>query len=194
MCNDQGEEVNVSGLGADIVPVFSTHSQWAPLAEAWQNSAVWKVKICEIWLVSGRVGSGSLGYRLVISCTMSRVTGTGGALRASVASVCSALNLVPPWTVDATSHSALTMAQSAGHSSVQKSSRRVSRKPAQLASDAFSAGLPKKNQLLRRRTFHAGTDVGEQGPWCMMTRTIACCACSKANLSLAGGCTNVGAP
>ena len=35
VCNDQGEEVSVSSLGAEIVPVFRTHSQRARFAEAW---------------------------------------------------------------------------------------------------------------------------------------------------------------
>ena len=64
----------------------------------------------------------------------------------------------------ATSHSARTNAQSAGSSSDWKKSSRASRRLAQLASDAFSAGRPKRSQLLRRRTFRAGSDVEEQGP------------------------------
>ena len=35
VCNDQGEEVSVSRLGAEIVPVFRTHSQRARFTEAW---------------------------------------------------------------------------------------------------------------------------------------------------------------
>ena len=35
VCNDQGEEVGVSSLGTEIVPVFRTHSQRALFAEAW---------------------------------------------------------------------------------------------------------------------------------------------------------------
>ena len=35
MCNDQGEEVSVPSLGAEIVPVFRTRSQTARFAEAW---------------------------------------------------------------------------------------------------------------------------------------------------------------
>ena len=32
---DQRDKVSVPGLGAAVVPVFRTHSQWAPFAEAW---------------------------------------------------------------------------------------------------------------------------------------------------------------
>ena len=60
------------------------------------------------------------------------------------------------------------------------------KKLAQLASDAFSASRPRRSQLLRRRTFHAGSDVGEEGPWCRMVRQKACCACCRANMSRAG--------
>ena len=79
------------------------------------------------------------GYRSVVSCTMSRVTGTGRALRAAanarrrsraraktfrtLASVCSALDRGRPWAVEAISHSALTMAQRASQSSALKKSR-----------------------------------------------------------------------
>ena len=60
-----------------------------------------------------------------------------------------------------------------------------------MASDAFSAGLPKKSQLLRRRTFHAGSELGEEGPWCIMARKMACCACCRASLSRDGRWTKV---
>ena len=50
------------------------------------NSTVWKAKMCDIWVASGRACLGAVGYRLLISCTMSRVTGTGGALRAAARS------------------------------------------------------------------------------------------------------------
>ena len=41
------------------------------------------------------------------------------------------------------------------------------------------------------RTFHAGSDVGEDGPWCKMARNMACCAHCRVNLRRAGGWTNV---
>ena len=37
MCHDQGEHIGVSGVCAEIVPVFRTHSQCAPFAEAWHS-------------------------------------------------------------------------------------------------------------------------------------------------------------
>ena len=88
-------------------------------------------------------------------------------------------------------HATRTSAHSAGQSSDQKKSSRVSRKLAQLASEAFSAGRPKRSQLLRSSTFQAGSDVGDEGPLCMMARRMACCACCRANLNLVGGWTYV---
>ena len=38
------------------------------------NSVIWKVKIREIWLVSGRAGSGFVGYKLVFLYFSSHVT------------------------------------------------------------------------------------------------------------------------
>ena len=82
----------------------------------------------------------------------------------TLASVCSALVLERAWAIGgATSHSARTQAQSAGQSSDQKRSSRASKKLAQSAPDAFSAGRPRGSQLLRRRIFHTGSDVGEEG-------------------------------
>ena len=43
----------------------------------------------------------------------------------------------------------------------RKKSSRASRKLAQLASEAFSAGRPKRSQLLRSSTFQAGSDMGD---------------------------------
>ena len=75
------------------------------------NSAIWNVKIREIWLVRGRAGSGFMGYKLVFLYYVPR---DGGALRAAakarprsparasvatlriLASVRSALDLVRP--------------------------------------------------------------------------------------------------
>ena len=34
MCHDQGEHIDVSGLGTEVVPVFSTHSQRTLFTEA----------------------------------------------------------------------------------------------------------------------------------------------------------------
>ena len=82
----------------------------------------------------------------------------------------------------ATSHSARTRAHSAAQSSNQKRSDRASGKLAQLASEAFSAGLPKRSQPLRRSTLQAGSDVEDEDPWCVMARKMACCACCRANL------------
>ena len=91
------------------------------------NSAIWKMKMSEMWL-------------LMISWTMSRVTGTGGAFlavasarsfspaRASVStlrtlvSVCLACVFERAWTTDATSQSARTRAHRTGQSSDQKRS------------------------------------------------------------------------
>ena len=75
----------------------------------------------------------------------------------------------------------MTITHSAGQSSVQKRQKRVSKKLAQLASDEFSAGLPKRSQVLRRRTFRACSELGEDGPCCSMARRMVCCASCKAN-------------
>ena len=47
------------------------------------NSVISAVNRCEAWAVDGMAGSGSTGHRVVISCAMSRVIGTGRALRAA---------------------------------------------------------------------------------------------------------------
>ena len=91
MGDDQGEQAGVSGLCAKVVPVLCAHAQGSRFTEACgmrlrvigMNSVTSAVNRCEAWAVDGMAGSGSTGQRVVISCTMSRVTRTGGALRAA---------------------------------------------------------------------------------------------------------------
>ena len=91
-----------------------------------------------------------------------------------------------PLAVGATSHSAQTMDQTAGQSLDQKKSSRASKKLAQLASDAFSASRPRRSQLLRRRTFHAGSDVGKKARgagWCVKRRVVLAVGQKKSRAS-----------
>ena len=134
-------------------------------------------------------------YWRCISCCCQRSaflarSGQRATLR-TLASVCSAFVLERVWAVKGTSHSARTRAHSAGQCSDQNRSNRASRKLAQLASEAFSAGRPKRSQLLRSSTFQASSEVGDEGSLCIMARMMACCACCRANLSLVSGWTYV---
>ena len=110
------------------------------------SSAFWDKKMCETAVWAATAGSGSVGYKFFISCTICWVTGTGGAFlaaararprspdRASVATLqtrnclCWAADCVVPREVVVTSHPARTRDHRAGQSSNQKRSSRASRK------------------------------------------------------------------
>ena len=110
MGDDQREEVSVSGLGAEIVPVFRTHSQRAQFAEAWHalqgegddRGDLEDEDVCDLvgkW--EGWVRVRGVQTCDLLHCT-SRVTGIGGALRTasqgstSFSGACECGNLADP--------------------------------------------------------------------------------------------------
>ena len=66
------------------------------------------------------------------------------------------------WT-GATSHSARTTAQGAGQSSAPKRSSLASKQCAQLLSEAFTAGRPRRSQPLSTSAFQADSGANEEG-------------------------------
>ena len=97
--------------------------------------------------------------------------------------LCSAADLVATrakWR--ATSHSARTMDHKAGQSSDQKRSSRGFQEMRAVALIEALVGRPRRSPLLSTRTFQAGSEAGEEGPWCMVARKMVCWGCWRANV------------
>ena len=153
MRDDLCKQVAVSSLFTKVIPMLRSHAEGSRFPEPWyafESSWDELSSLGQEDVRNGRLGSDCRvqisGYKLVISCTICGVTGTGGAFsapakarprshdRAHVATLrtrdclCPAADLVAPLEMGATSHSARAMDHMAGQSSNQKRSGRATRK------------------------------------------------------------------
>ena len=142
--NDQVEETGVPHLGAEIVPVFSTHSQSSRFAEAWHSLQSERDDLRNLGGedLGGAAESGSVEVEAFDF--LDDVVGDKdwGALR--VAPCGPWIRCVQLWSV-----------------SVPEKLPGM----AELLSNALSTGLM-TSQLLRSSTFYAGADVEEKEWWC----------------------------
>ena len=172
---------------------------------------VWRKRMRDASVLCERIkGSGSARCIFWISCTICIVMGTGGAIleidrarprcpaRARVAAlrilvcVCSVLvSVVAFCLLGCESLAARMMVHRVGQSSDQNSTSRDTRKCVQLLPDACTASLPDTGQLLRMRTFQAGSEPvvrmarTEIGFGCIASCVPSplCCLCSAALVS-----------